>query len=112
MEISFRTRKLEQTCSKKAVMERRLGRECAAKLQQRMMELQAALSLADISHLPPARLHALTGDKKGLFSVDLRHPFRLLFLVADSPVPLLEDGGIDKTRVFSVEIADLCDTHG
>jgi proteic killer suppression protein len=112
MNISFKTRKLQKICSQKTEMVRAVGADCAKKLQQRMSELWAASSLSDISHLPPARLHALVGDRKNTFSVDLKHPYRLLFTVADDLIPYLEDGGIDKGKVLSVEIVEICDTHG
>lgn len=112
MDISFRTRDLQRICSKQSKMVRKLGLPCAKKLQQRMTELDGAQTLSDISHLPPARLHALDGDRSGQFSVDLRHPYRLLFIVVDDPVPLLEAGGIDRGKVLSIEIVEICDTHG
>ena len=88
-----------------------LGARGAAKLKQRMMELSAADTLSVISHLPPARCHELTGRLAGTFSIDLEHPFRLLFIPADDPVPLSEDGGIDRARVREIEIVDIKDTH-
>lgn len=83
----------------------------ARKLRQRLAELGAAYSLADISHLPPARRHELTGDLKGHFSVDLAHPYRLLFVPAEEPVPRDRSGGIDRGAVGAVEIVDIRDTH-
>ena len=92
-------------------MVKHLGAKRAAKLQQRMMELAAAETLSVISHLPPSRCHELTGKDAGTFSVDLEHPFRLLFIPADNPVPRCEDGGIDKARVREIEIVEIKDTH-
>lgn len=112
MEIFFRTKGLQKICSKQSEMVRKLGTGCAKRLKQRMAELSGAPALSDISHLPPPRMHALEGNRKGQFSVDLQHPQRLLFIIADSPIPFLEDGGVDKTKVLSVEIVEICDTHG
>lgn len=81
------------------------------KLQQRLSELKAADVLADISYLPPPRLHQLGHDKKGHFSVDLKHPYRLLFIPADEPVPLTKDGGVDLALVTAIEITGIADTH-
>ena len=86
----------------------------ARKLQQRMMELRAAASLSVISKLPPSRCHALAGDRKGQFSIDLEHPYRLLFIPADNPLPYVADGstgGIDWGRVTEIEIIEITDTH-
>jgi len=92
-------------------MLKQLGRDMARKLQQRLMELSAAETLADISHLPPPRCHELTGKRSGQFSVDLEHPYRLLFIPADEPVPLKGDGGIDLSQVREIEIIGVVDTH-
>lgn len=112
MEIYFRTKRLQKICSKQSEMVRKLGTGCANRLKQRMAELRGAPALSDISHLSPPRLHALGGDRKGQYSVDLQHPQRLLFIIADETISLLEDGGVDKTKVLSVEIVEICDTHG
>ena len=75
------------------------------------MELRAADTLADISTLPPARCHQLSGDRAGQFAVDVRHPFRLIFEPAHDPVPRKEDGGIDLTRVTAIRILEVTDYH-
>jgi plasmid maintenance system killer protein len=111
MEIYFRTRRLKKLCSKGAVAKKELGVKMASKLQQRLMELSAAETLADISKLPPARCHELTGDRKGQLSVDLEHPYRLLFVPANKPVPKEEDGGLDWEQVTEIEIIGIVDIH-
>lgn len=92
-------------------MQKRLGQGMTRKLQQRMMELKAAETLADISHLPPPRCHELAGDRCGQFSVDLEHPFRLLFIPAHNPIPCRDDGGVDREQVTEIEIIAIDDTH-
>ena len=92
-------------------MKRALGANKAARLSQRLFELQAVESLQELSHLPPTRCHELTGKEAGQFSVDLEHPYRLLFVPADNPVPLIDDGGIDRSKVRAIEIIDIMDTH-
>jgi proteic killer suppression protein len=111
MLIYFRTKKLQKVCSEQRAMQMQLGQAMARKLQQRMAELKAAEALSDISHLPPPRCHALSGDRVGQFSVDLDHPYRLLFIPADEPIPYREDGGVDLERVAEIEIIAIVDTH-
>ena len=111
MKIYFRTNKLQKICSQEREMVKQLGAKNAGKLKQRLMELGAADTLADISHLPPARCHELTGKNAGIFSVDVENPYRLLFISADDPVPLLADGGIDRKQVKEIEIVEIKDTH-
>ena len=76
-----------------------------------MMELKAAVSLDDISHLPPARCHELTGNRKGQLSVDLEHPYRLVFIPANNPMLRTADGGLDWSKVTEIEIIGIVDTH-
>ena len=92
-------------------MEKEHGVIRAKKLGQRLMELRAADCLADISRLPPPRCHELTGNRSGHFSVDLDHPYRLIFLPDHDPVPLTDDGGVDLRLVTSILILGIEDTH-
>ena len=111
MKIYFRTKKLQKECSETREMLKKHGAKRAGKLQQRLMELKAANTLEEISHLPPPRCHELTGNHAGKFSVDLDHPYRLLFIPANEPVPTMDDGGIDRGKVTEIEIVSITDTH-
>ncbi len=111
MRIFFKTRKLQRICSISSESRKQLGAKCSQKLQQRMMELNGAPTLADISHLPPPRCHELTGNRAGQLSVDLEHPYRLLFIVANEPLPEREGVGLDWEDVTEIEIIAIADTH-
>lgn len=92
-------------------MSKVLGQQMATKLKQRLMELRAADSLAEISHLPPARCHEESQNRAGQFSVDLAHPMRLIFIPANDPVPRKADGGVDRSQVTEIEIIEIVDPH-
>jgi plasmid maintenance system killer protein len=111
MQITFRTKKLQKICSQAKEAVKKLGPPCAIKLQRRMMQLSAATCLAEIERFSPARCHELSGDRKGQLSVDLQHPYRLLFIPADEPAAEKEDGGIDWNAVKEIEIIEVEDTH-
>jgi len=49
---------------------------------------------------------------KGKYSVDLKHPYRLIFAPAHDPLPELPNGGLDCRRVTIVKILGKEDTHG
>ena len=91
-------------------MQKAYGPKMCELLRRRLMELQAASTLADISHLPPPRCHELV-NRKGVLSVDLAYPYRLLFVPANDPVPCRGDGGIDHERVTEIEVMAVEDTH-
>jgi proteic killer suppression protein len=111
MDIYFSTTKLQKICSQEKEMKRSLGAKCAERLKQRMMELSAADALSDMSHLPPARCHELSGDRAKQFSIDLEHPYRLIFIPLNDPMPLCKDGGIDKEKITEIQIIGIWDTH-
>lgn len=111
MKISFRTNKLEKICSQEKVMEKELGTEMSNKLKQRLMELKAATTLSDISYLPPARCHELKGDRNGQFSVNLKQPYRLIFIPVDSLSSQKIKGSMDKSQVTAIKIIEIVDTH-
>jgi len=111
MIIYFKTKKLQKTCNKASETIKKYGPKMARKIHQRLMELMAATCLEDISKVPPPRCHSLSGDRKGQLSVDLEHPYRLLFIPADEPIPATEDGGLDWAMVKEIEIIDIVDTH-
>ncbi len=112
MEVSFATKKLQKTCSSAKEMQRTYGAELSEKLKQRLWELRAAVTLRDISRLPPARCHELKGNRAGQLSVDLTHPYRLIFQPDHAPLPYKDDGGLDWTQVTRVLVLEVVDTHG
>ena len=111
MDIYFKTKKLQKLCSQEILATREFGAKSARKLQQRLMELQAADTLDDISKLPPARCHELKGNRKGQLAVDLAEGFRLVFIPAANPVPTREDGGLDWRQVTEIEIIAIENYH-
>ncbi len=113
MNIGFSNNKLEKECNDCRLLNRRHGARRARLIQRRMVQFRAAPNIATF-HPPysgPARCHELKGDRKGVFSVDLDHPYRLLFRPAHNPLPLREEGGIDWTKVTAIEIIGIEDTH-
>ena len=112
MDIYFNSEKLQKNCNSEKLSVKKWGPEMAKLIQQRLMELRAADCLSDISNLPPPRCHMLDGNRDGCFAVDLKDPFRLVFEPLHNPLPLKDDGGIDRTRVTSILILEVVNYHG
>lgn len=110
MVILFASTKLEKTFNSQKKLQREYG-EQAKKIQMRMTVLRAAPTLAHVPVGKPDRLHELSGERKGCFAVDLKHPYRLIFEPAYVPVPGREDGGIQKEQVVSIRILSVEDYH-
>lgn len=80
-----------------------------------MKELRAARCLMDFwpPKSPPGRCHELTaGQRYGQLSLDLDHPYRLIFVPNHDPIPRRSDGGLDWSLVTAVKILGVEDTHG
>lgn len=96
----------------KKEMVKEWGPEIAEKLSRRLMELKAIDNLEDLKRLPQARFHQLKGNRDNQFSVDLKHPYRLIFEPYQEPVPLKEDGGFDLAKITAILIIEVVDYHG
>lgn len=70
----------------------------AAKIQQRIEEIRAALSVEMLIQFHIGRCHPLTGDRKGQYAMDLTHPYRLVFEKRND-------------RLVAVEILEIVDYH-
>ena len=114
MEIIFATKKLMKQLNESKTMVKVHGPRRTKILKVVMVSLRAAPNL-DIfapSYSKPNRCHELTGNLKGFLSVDLDHPYRLLFKPIDEPLPMREEGGLDWSKVTVIEIQGVEDTHG
>lgn len=113
MEISASNKKLREAFQDEIARKRIYGAEMAKKLSLRFAALKAAESLA--AFFPPKsgpeRCHELSGTLKGVFSMDLKHPFRLLL------TPTIVPGSIFKTElerwqaITGVDLTSVEDTH-
>jgi len=87
------------------------GERRAKLIRRRLDELRAANNLAEISYLPPPRMHQLKGERLGQISLDLDYPYRLLITVANNPVPKKDNGIINLSKVTAIMILGVEDTH-
>ena len=112
MKVTVATTRLEKDLSDKRRV-RVFGAQQAKKIKLRLTALLAAESLADFwpPNTGPERCHVMTADLAGLFSMDVKQPYRLLF----RPVGL-EDAEFANERerwqaIREVEIVGVEDTH-
>jgi plasmid maintenance system killer protein len=115
MHVEISTKKLKRAIEDDAELKRLYGAEMAKKIRARMTALDAAESLADFwpPFDGPERVHELKGNLAGIFSMDLKHPQRLLFKPLDDPKEL--NPGDEKQRwqsIKSIVVISIEDTHG
>jgi proteic killer suppression protein len=111
MEISFATRKLHRACQDRKSLRRTWG-EAGLLVGRRLTELAAFELLANVPTTPPWHRHQLKGDRDDQFAVNVGKSLRLVFEVANDPVPRRADGGIDLNRATAVRILEVVDYHG
>ena len=110
MDIIFKKAKFQKECNDHKILGRRYGPLKAKLLSRRLGELYAATVLGDLRNLPQVRCHELFGDHSGQLSVDLDHPYRLIFEPTE-PIPRKTDGGLDWEKITSIIILGIEDTH-
>ncbi len=110
MDIIFPNVRIRDFLNSSKKLVKRYGKRQAEVVRRRMDDLRAASVMEDFRNLP-GRCHELRGNRKGQLSLDLKHPFRLVFEPADNPVPQKDDGGLDWIKVTTVRIIGIEDTH-
>ena len=88
MLIQYRTSELETECTDARVASRKYGDEMARRLQLRILQLRNATDLRSLLQLHIGRCHALKGDRKGQYAMDLVHPMRLIFIIVEGQVQI------------------------
>ena len=107
--------KLRAALESEAECQRQYGRDMTKKIMVRQSVLRAARSLADFwpPNSGPERCHELKGALAGTFSIDLKQPFRLLFMpIEDTPPSDRSDERSRWASITKVEIVGIEDTHG
>ncbi len=106
----FKNSKFQRDCNDQKLLKKNHGADRAKRIRRRLDQLRDANVLEDMRNLP-GRCHELLQDRAGQLSLDLDHPYQLIFEPANEPIPRKPDGGIDWNQVTSVIILGVEDTH-
>jgi plasmid maintenance system killer protein len=116
MELNANDNELRRALEDEAFCRRRYGLEMTKKLRLRLDALLAAESLADFwpPKSGPERCHELKGDRAGTFSIDLKQPYRLLFVPGSNTQPRADESDEQQwwKAIVSINILAIEDTHG
>jgi len=114
LDIGFKSKRLRKQLSEARQLQKVHGKRRARLLQHRLQALQAARSLADFQppFSGPERCHELSGNRRGQLSMDLDHPYRLIFCPDHEPLPRTQEGGLDWSGVTAIRVLAVEDTHG
>ncbi|MEO5332649.1 MAG: hypothetical protein H7839_11555 [Magnetococcus sp. YQC-5] len=113
MEITFKNQNLKKECHNLQLLQKVHGERQARLIIGCLTALRAAANLGDF--WPPyerfGRCHQLTNNRSGQFSMDLVHPYRLIFKPDHNPIPQRSEGGIDWHQVTVITIIGVENTH-
>lgn len=110
MEISFTNSKLAKVCNSESKLRGEYGPVLARWIQQRLGELDAAVNLEVMRHLP-GNCHELKQNLKGLLAINLVGAERLAFKPDHEPLPTLAGGELDWSKVTKIIVVGIGDYH-
>lgn len=110
MEIEYSSNKLKKQLSNASEIKRAFGVN-ANRVAARMDDIKASPNLAVLMQLPAANCHPLSGNKKGEWAVNISANHRLIFEIANDPIPIKEDNSIDTIKVTDIRILETTDYH-
>ena len=115
MKIFFERKKDRRLANQHELLQKEFKRhpQRANLIRKRLDELADAENLGVMRTLPQAYCHELKGNRAGQLAVRLDGRFRMIFVVANDPVPRKSDGGLDWGRVTAIRVIRLAeDYHG
>jgi hypothetical protein len=114
MNIQFASKRLQKELSEDKAMIKAHGPLRSKKAQDCPDDVACCTKLGGVRSTdePPHRCHELTGNRKRQLTVDLDHPYRLVFRVSQDPLPERVEGGLDWKQVTAIELIEIEDTHG
>lgn len=107
MKIEFEKRQIKKQFEDDSKLIRRFGIRVTRGIQTRMHELRIVDNLDQISHLPPARLHLLSGEWNGYFAVNVTKNVRLIFRGLDR----FATPTVEKKQIVNIVIEEVIDYH-
>ncbi len=110
MDVEFKSNSFERLCNNWNRLVRKYGARQAKLIRRRLDDLRAASNLEAMRYLP-GRCHELAENLSGILAIDLEHPYRLLFIPSNNPVPTKDDGGLDWNEVTAIKILEVKDYH-
>lgn len=106
LKVEILDRKLRKAVDNSAKLTKQYGYENAKKIIQRLGELEDAPNFGFMMKFKIGRCHALTGNLKGKYALDLHHPQRMII------EPVYSDNSERIEQVEIVNVLKTGDYHG
>ena len=88
--ITYKNRKIEKICTDAKVAEKTYGKKMAEKIQNRISEIEASITVEIMLQFQIGRCHSLSNNRKGQYAVDLINPYRLVFRKIGDEIQIAE----------------------
>lgn len=109
MQVIFSKKKEEKVCRDFSKAQKEYGKSVAMGIMSRINALESAKTLKDIIVMPNFRFHALNGEEKGLFAIDVRNkkdPWRIILEPLDEKeqrfIPCNIDEIVLKVKIIMI----------
>lgn len=79
LDVKYKSNKLSKVCTDFAYAKKEYGERMATLIHQRVNEIKAATSVEMLVQFSIGRCHPMQGNRKGEYTMDLVHPYRLIF---------------------------------
>lgn len=95
MKIEYKNRRIEKVCTIFEEAQKKFNVETAQLLHQRIDQITAADSIDmllpnPLAHKGIGRCHPLKGDMDGMYAMDLKYPYRLVFTEKDRVLKIVK----------------------
>jgi len=111
MDVNFMTKKLEKIIINKQKAIKTWGPQAGLKVMQRLKELEAAPNLYFIKKMKSLNFHLLKGNRRGTYAINVSGGLRIVLKPDHDPIPTLQDGSINLSKVTRVTILEVIDYH-
>ena len=110
MKIEYRKNKLKKQLSNASEIKKAFGAN-AKRVSARLDDIVASPNLSVLIQIPAANCHLLTLNRKGEWALDISGNYRMIFEIANNPIPETEDGSINVLLVTEICILEIVDYH-
>ena len=110
MNITFSEKTLRKVVNDDRKLIKRLGKKRAKLIKLRLDDMAAADTLEDLRNVA-GNYHELKGNRKGEWACSLDHPYRLIFVPHEDPIPTDENDKYIWIEIRGIDITEIVDYH-
>jgi plasmid maintenance system killer protein len=110
MKIEYKSNKVKKQLATATDIKKYFG-VIAKRLSSRLDDIQSSTTLAILQQIKAADCHALSGNRRGQWSVVVSGNYRLIFEIDHDPIPENVNGSVDAKLITDIKIIEIVDYH-